>query len=91
MTTYERVRYKDFRVRWDGKKLRDTRTIILMNPVEVEFMGAPALSGVEVNREGEEVAPRGVDERRHIIGLDVITKRTQLVMNNHYGILEEVL
>jgi len=76
MVKYERIRF-------------DNKTVILRDSHEVEFMGTKCLSGIEVNNEGEEVASRGVDERKHIIELSLITKRTSLVMNNHYGILEQ--
>lgn len=48
------------------------------------------LWGIEVNREGDEVIPRGADERLHLIDLLAITKRIPMTMNPHYGELEEV-
>jgi hypothetical protein len=72
------MRYE--RIRFNG------RTIILRDTTESELF----LTGVEVDRTGMEVAPHGIDERKHIIDLTVITKRTPLTMNNHYGELEEV-
>lgn len=75
-STYERVRVQG-------------RTIILKNPAETQFLGAPALTGIEVNREGDEIAGRGADERRHIIALTEITRRTPLVMDDRYGELTE--
>lgn len=74
MTTYERVRF-------DGK------TVILMNPKEIKFLGHPCLSGIEVDIEGREIAPRGVDERQRIIFFDLITRRTPLVMDKMYAVL----
>lgn len=74
MTTYERVRA-------DGK------TLYLRDPVETSFLGAPALTGVQVDREGNEVAPRGVDELRHIIDLGAVTKRTPVTMDRTYAVL----
>lgn len=76
MTSYERIRV-------DGK------TLILRDPKEITFLGVPALSGIEVDREGDEVAPRGVDMNQHVIQLALITRRTPLVMNLHYGTLED--
>lgn len=73
------------RIRVEGKRNR----IILRDPEEIEFMGAPALAGIEVNTEGEEVAPSGVDERRHIIEMSLVLERVPMAMNNHYGMLEE--
>jgi hypothetical protein len=80
MITYERVTYKP-----EGAE-RST-TIILRDPVESSALGG-TLSGIEVNREAQEVAPRGVDERRHIISLELISKRTPLKQNLTYGLLE---
>ena len=60
----------------------------MRNPVEIDFLGSKALTGIEVDAEGSEVAPRGVDERRLLIGLDLISKRTPLHWNLHYGKLE---
>ena len=89
MTTYERIRFNRIRVRYNGKQIKEPRTIILMNPSETKLFGAPALTGSEVDREGREVAPRGVDQRQHIIGLDLIIRRTPLTMSKTYGTLEE--
>ena len=46
-------------------------------------ISAPLLTGTEVGKDG---CPTG---RQHIISLDLISKRTVMVMNNHYGELEE--
>ena len=81
MTTWERIRV-------EGK------TIILRNPqVRLLTIGPEKkyeiLTGIEVNVENEEVAGHNASERMHMISLDLITKRTPLKMNNHYGMLEE--
>lgn len=81
INTYERIRYTD---ETGGK------TIILRNPIEVKILGAPCVSGIKVNVEGEEVAPRGVDSLQQIIDLKLVTKRTPLKFNNHDGTLEEI-
>lgn len=50
------------------------------------------LTGVEVNREGEEVSGtdkngKHFDSRTHIISKDLVTKRVEYAMNNKYGLL----
>jgi hypothetical protein len=75
---YERIRYEA-----NGGR----GTVILRDPTTIQFMGEPALTGTEVNREGEEVAGRGFDERQRIIQTECIVKRTPLVWNNKYGTL----
>jgi len=78
VTAYERVRVRPD----DG---RAPFTVTLRDPAVVGGI----LTGIEVDREGTEVAPRGVDERRHIISVDLVTRRTPLVMDNHTGLLTE--
>jgi hypothetical protein len=75
MNTYTRIRI-------NGK------SVILRNMKEVSVLNAPCVAGVEVNREGDEVAPAGVDERLHIIQKSLITKSTPLEWNRKYGTLE---
>lgn len=75
--TYERVSYREE----SGKR----HTVILQNPTEA----GPFLTGVEVGKDGDEIAPRGFDERRHFIALELVTKRTPLVMDKIYGELTE--
>lgn len=69
---YERVRYAG-------------RTVILRNPRMIEFCGQPALAGIEVDQYGDEITPPGVDVRRRVISLDLITRRTPLVMDLTYA------
>ncbi len=78
-STYLRVRYLDDNTR---------KTVILMDPTDVLVAGFECLSGTEVGKDGNEIAPPGVDHRRRIIANMLIYKRTPLVMNNHYGELE---
>jgi hypothetical protein len=47
------------------------------------------LRGTEVDREGDEVAGRGFDERVHLIEKACVVRRTPLRMNPKYGELEE--
>lgn len=68
------------RVRFAG------RSVILRVTAESEHF----MRGIEVNKFGDEVIPRGADERLHIIQKTVIKKRTALKMNNYYAELEEV-
>lgn len=70
MTTYERVRV----VPDDGTK---PFTVILRDVTTSERF----MTGIEVDHEGDEVAGRGADERRHLISIDLVTKRTPLVMD----------
>lgn len=70
---YERVTYRP-----EGGK---ARTIYLESPTVVGDL----LTGIEVNREGDEIAPRGYDERRHLIALALVTRREAMVMDRIYG------
>jgi hypothetical protein len=70
------------RIRLDGK------TLILRDPQESRLLGVTTLVGIEVDKFDVEVAPRGVDERQHIIEEAIITRRTPLKMNRTYGELE---
>lgn len=77
MTTWVRIRF-------------DGRSVILRNPSEGVLGGVPTLTGIEVNAQDEEVTGRGakIDERRHIVALKLISKRTPMVMNKKYATLE---
>lgn len=48
------------------------------------------VSGIEVNKEGDEVVPKNADEKYHIIDKEAIKKMTPMKMNNTYAELEEV-
>lgn len=78
MMAAERVTYRNER--------GVARTIYLEQVSEV---GGQLLTGIEVDKQGEEVAPRGVDERRHFISLELVTRRTPVRMNNIYGEYED--
>jgi hypothetical protein len=82
VTNYERVRYSP-----TPGALH--RTIILRDAELAKIAGYSVLAGVEVDRAGNELAPRGVDERRHLIDLALIVRRTKLVTDNHYAELRE--
>jgi hypothetical protein len=47
------------------------------------------LSGIQVNKYGDEVRSKGYDEHLHLIDKTTITRRTSMKMNNHYAELEE--
>jgi hypothetical protein len=81
VTTWERITFKLVE---DGRR----KTVILRNPVPVTLGGGSCVSGIEVDAEDQEVAPAGVDERRRIISLDLVTKRTAMRQNLTYGTLE---
>lgn len=70
------------RIRVNGK------TLILRDPQESRLLGFTTLTGVEVDKFDNEIAPVGVDERQHIIEAACITRRTPLIMSRHYGELE---
>lgn len=72
-------------MRYARIKLADaTRAFYLRITVETDRM----LSGWEVDREGNEVAPAGFERRLRIIEKKLIAKRTPMRMNNKYGHLE---
>lgn len=63
-----------------------TRTIYLQD-AEVRQAGklGEVLTGIEVNREGDEIAGKGFDERRHIIAMGAVVRRVPVVMDKTYG------
>lgn len=71
--------------RYELIRHRSGGSFILRDPREVVFLGSNVLTGIEVGREGDEIAPRGVDERRRVISIDLITRRTVLTWDLHYG------
>ena len=74
MTNTERVTYRP-------EGARRARTIYLEGVRETGNL----LTGIEVNREGDEVSGKGFDERRHIISLELVVRRVPVVMDNLYG------
>jgi hypothetical protein len=70
------------RIRASGK------TLYLSDTSEVRVMGVECLKGTQVNREGEFVYEKGGVFVDHVISLDQVTKRTEVVYNRTYGILE---
>lgn len=74
-TIYEKVSFED-----QGR----TRTVYLRNPNEGDLV----LSGIEVNKEGDEISGKGFDDRLRVIDLSLIKSRIPMVMNNTYGELE---
>lgn len=84
MTTFERVTYRPV-----GER---ARTIYLRDPQvsgSAESLIGEFLTGIEVDREGTELAPKGVDERRHVISLPLVTRRVPVRVDLTYGTLEE--
>lgn len=79
MSKYERIVY------WPEGAKR-ARSVILRTPKTCGSF----TTGIEVDRTGDEVAPPGVDERRHIIANALITRRQPMAMDLHYGILVSV-
>jgi hypothetical protein len=78
MTRYERVTYRP-------AGATRSQTVILRDVRELDAI--PAITGIEVDRHGDDVAPRGVDERRHIIAMELISRRRELRWDLHYGVL----
>lgn len=79
MARYERVTYRP-----EGGR---ARTIYMEN---VQVMGGgELLTGIEVNREGDEICGAKFDERRHIIELALVERRMPMRMDNIYGELVE--
>ena len=70
--------------------LTDGKTVILRDAAEIEFLGAACMTGVEVGSDGDEKAPIGIDERRHIIQRSLIRRSAAMRMNLKYGTLERV-
>lgn len=74
--SYERVRYTpDGGLPPKNVILRDVRQTTVF------------LTGIEVNFEGDEIAPFGVDERRHVIALSAVKRRTPMDFDLKYGML----
>jgi hypothetical protein len=82
--TWERVTYRP-------EGATRSKTIILRDPKVLGKVGGDftILTGLEVNKEDEEVAPPGVDRREHIISFVLVRRRTPLRMNLKYGELEK--
>ncbi len=85
MTTYERVTYRAGQM---------ARIVILEDPAETDTKFGRMLTGLEVDREGIRAEPDAATlraagaetgERRHVIALDVITKRAPLEMDLRYA------
>lgn len=76
MTTYERVTYRP-------EGACRARTVILRDTTE----GDRLLSGVEVDRHGGKAGTLEVSERRHVIDLALVERRTPLTLDRHYGVL----
>jgi hypothetical protein len=90
MTTYERVTVQSPAQRGRARRL------FLRDVAETTFAGVPAITGVEVDREGDEVQPskaylkaHGAEdgERRHILPTELVTKREPHVVDYLYGTL----
>lgn len=73
MSVYERVTYRP-----EGER---ARTIYLHRPTVSGLL----LTGVEVNREGDEISGKDFDERRHVIELSLVVRRVPMRMDNTYG------
>lgn len=72
------------RVRFDGQ------TVYLRDTHEIVFMGRDCLRGAEIDRQGEYITTRNGVFTDHVIQLENITRRTEMVYNNRYGELEAI-
>ena len=81
MNAYEKITYQP-----EGADR--PKRVILHHPAPCKVFGNPCTAGTEVNEEGDEIKPRGADERRHIIQDSLIKKRVALVFSRNYGTLE---
>jgi len=75
MITYTKIKFTE----------KGTRSIYLQNPKMVRGF----LTGIQVNKKGEEIADKGCDERLHLIQVGCIKENIPQVMNKIYGELEE--
>ena len=84
-------RYARISYRPEGAKRR--RTICLRNPTPTKLLGVACTTGIEVNRDGDEVTGRVggklADQKQHIIADELIVTRTEMVMDLHYAMLVE--
>lgn len=71
-------------------KLTSGKNLILRDVTRITFLGAECVTGIEVNKEGDEVRPAGADERQHIIQVTLIKRTTPMKMNLKYAELEPV-
>lgn len=76
--SYQRVTYKP-------ESAARSRSVILKNPVTAGW----AIRGVEVDHDGVNIGDAAVSERIHLIDLSLVSRRTAMVMDNHYGMLVE--
>lgn len=82
-TRYERVTYRP-----EGADR--SRSVLLENPEEGRLWDVPVLSGLEVGKDGEtRWFDGGTTARRHLIQLELIVKRTPLVVDNELALLVE--
>lgn len=73
---YERIRY---RPEGPAGPVHRARSVILRDPRDVQFLGEPAVTGLQVNLDGDH------NNRRHIIGAALIEQRQPLEMCRYYG------
>lgn len=75
----ERITYRP-----EGER---ARTIYLVDATEIPFIGATAVTGIEVDRDGNRTLGPATQplERRHVIASELIVKRVPVVMDNTYG------
>ena len=64
--------------------LLDKKTVILQDPKEIDFLGARAITGLQVNKNGDAMPIT----KQHLIQVDCISSQVSMRMNNHYATLE---
>ncbi len=64
---------------------------ILKNPRNMIFLGTECVTGISVDKEGQNIASENANQRKHIIELSMVDSVTPMVMNNKYGYLEPAI
>lgn len=57
--------------------------------LRVNIEGPKLISGIEVDKHGEEISPSGYDNRLRIVEKKLIKSMVEYRMNNHYATLEK--
>ena len=76
MFTFHRIKIRN------GEKFQ---TIILKNMRQSETKLGCLISGIRVNKNGEEISGKDYDQKIEVIGGDLVVKITELVENWRYG------
>jgi len=77
--------------RYEQIVTRDHADQVMSVILEIKSETDRWLVGVELDTDGTIKSGRGYDERVHVIDVGTITRRTPLVMNNHYARFEKAV